>query len=94
MSPDVEGLLVTPICPHTLSTRPLVLGGEQTVEVHVKDSGPGAHLTVDGQINWPLEPESSVTVRRHPHPVMIVEVGKRTWFETVREKLHWVPAKE
>ena len=94
VSPDVQALLVTPICPHTLSTRPLVLGAERTIEVHVRDSGPEAHLTVDGQLSWPLEPDSRVTVRRHPHPVHTVEVGSRTWFETVRDKLHWLPAKD
>ena len=99
VSPDVEALLVVPICPHTLSTRPLVLGADRQIDIHVRDSGtakplPGVHLTVDGQINWPLEPGSRVTVRRHPRPVRVVEVGRRTWFQTVREKLHWVPVKD
>ena len=93
VAPDVEALLVVPICPHTLSTRPLILGSARTIDVHVKESGPEAQLTVDGQLNWPLEPDSRVTVRRHPHAVRVVEVGRRTWYETVREKLHWVPAK-
>ena len=94
VAPDVEALLVTPICPHTLSTRPLIIGAGRTVEVHVRESGPEAHLTVDGQKSFPLDPDSRVTVRRHPHPVRVVEAGRRTWFQTVREKLHWLPVKE
>lgn len=94
VAPDVEALLVTPICPHTLSTRPLIIGAGRTVEVHVRESGPEAHLTVDGQKSFPLDPGSHVTVRRHPHPVRVVEAGRRTWFQTVREKLHWLPVKD
>jgi NAD+ kinase len=55
VEPEMEALLVVPICPHTLSTRPLVLGAEKAVEVHLLESGPEAHLSVDGQMDTPRE---------------------------------------
>jgi NAD+ kinase len=94
VEPEMEALLVVPICPHTLSTRPVVLGAERTVEVHLLDSGPEAHLTVDGQTERPLEPGERVIVRRDPRPVRLVELERKSWFGTVREKLHWTPAKD
>jgi NAD+ kinase len=88
----MEALLVVAICPHTLSTRPVVLGAERTVEVHLLDSGPEAHLTVDGQTERPLGPGERVVVRRDPRPVRLVELEGKSWLGTVREKLHWTPA--
>jgi len=94
VAPDVEILLVVPICPHTLSTRPVVVGAHRAVEVHLLDSGPDAHLTVDGQVHCPLSPGGRVVVRKHARPLMLVEIGRREWFRTVRRKLHWTPEDE
>lgn len=94
VTPEVDAMLVVPICPHSLSTRPVVVESGRTVGVRIVDGGREAHLTVDGQAEWPLGPGTEVIVKRSPEPALLVELGKRNWFRTVREKLHWTQAKE
>ncbi len=94
VAPDVEAILVVPICAHSLSTRSVVLDASRTVEVRVMGGGQEAHLTIDGQVARPLEPGAVVSVKRSPGRALLVEMGKRSWFRTVREKLHWTPAKD
>jgi len=94
VSPEMDALLVTPICAHSLSARPIVLGPSRTVVVRLVACGNEAHLTVDGQIEFPLLPGSTVAVRRSEVRARLVELGRRSWFATVREKLHWRAAKD
>ena len=94
VAPELEAILVVPICAHTLAARPVVLGASRKVEVRLLDSGPEAHLTLDGQVCLDLGAGSWVRVSRHERRARLVEIGRRTWFRTVREKLNWRPARE
>ncbi len=94
VTPGVAAILIVPICPHSLSTRPIVVEAESTISVRIVDGGLEAHLTVDGQLDWPLKAGAEVEVRRADEPALLVELGRRSWFRTVREKLHWTEAKE
>jgi len=94
VTPGVEALLIVPICPHSLSTRPIVVDAGCAVTVRVVDGGREAHLTVDGQVDWPLEAGAEVEVRRATTPALLVDLGRRDWFRTIRDKLHWTEAKE
>lgn len=93
VTPGVDAFLVVPICAHSLGTRPVVLDAARTVEVRLTGEGREAHLTVDGQVDWPLGPGATVTVKRSAARALLVELGRRSWFGTVRQKLHWTPAK-
>lgn len=93
VTPGVDAILIVPICPHSLSTRPIVVDGSSAIRVRIVDGGREAHLTVDGQVDWPLEAGTEVEVRRAEAPALLVELGRRNWFRTVREKLHWTEAK-
>lgn len=86
--PGLEAFLLTPICPHTLTQRPLVLGGEHEVEVCVRSRGE-VQLTLDGQEGTVLRQDDVVRVRRSPHPVALIPSPFRTRFEILREKLGW-----
>ncbi|MHC4253737.1 MAG: NAD(+)/NADH kinase [Planctomycetota bacterium] len=94
VTPGVDAILIVPICPHSLSTRPIVVDANRTIGIRIVDGGREAHLTVDGQVDWPLEAGTEVEVRRAAAPALLVELGRRNWFRTVREKLHWTEAKE
>ena len=94
VAPGVEAILIVPICPHSLSTRPIVVDADREISVRLVDGGHEAHLTVDGQVEWPLEAGTEVAVRRAAEPALLVELGRRNWFRTIREKLHWTEAKE
>ncbi len=88
--PSLEAIVLTPICPHSLSQRPLVL--PQTCEVAVDASGRaggGIKLTVDGQVGRELSDGDRVSVRRSEHPVRLLIPPGRSRFEVLRQKLRW-----
>ncbi len=88
--PTVQALLLTPIAPHTLTNRPIVIPDD--VEVYVKpimDGNDEVFVTFDGQSGFPLQPEDTVTVRRAPRPLRVVKSAERTYFDVLRSKLGW-----
>lgn len=88
--PTVETILLTPISPHTLTQRPLVLPGHCVIEIRVMDARGGeVHLTVDGQVGRELAEGDLVTVRRSPHPARLLTPPNRNRFQVMRAKLRW-----
>jgi NAD+ kinase len=88
--PELGALLIAPICPHTLTMRPLVVPDSSRVEMTLKTDDSEVYLTLDGQVGHPLRPLDRVRVRRGRHPVLMVRCGHRTpYFEVLRHKLHW-----
>jgi len=87
--PEVEALVLTPICPHTLTQRPLVLPQSSVIEVIVRSRGDGVQLTADGQEGLGLREGDRVVVRRSNHPLLLVASPVRDRFEILRQKLHW-----
>ena len=88
--PGLEAIVVTPICPHTLTQRPLVLPESCTIEVRARDArGPGARLTVDGQVGCELGETDRLLVRRSSHSVSLLVPPHRNRFEVMRTKLRW-----
>lgn len=88
--PDLAALLIAPICPHTLTMRPLVVPDGSRVEMTLKTDDSEVYLTLDGQVGHPLRPLDRVRVRRSRHPVLMVRGrNHRPYFEVLRHKLHW-----
>ena len=87
--PDVEAVVVTPICPHSLAVRPLVVSATQTICVGSLDPGADHQLTVDGQVVHHMHPGERVIVRREEHPLALVRMPGQTFFNTMRRKLNW-----
>jgi NAD+ kinase len=88
--PEGESIVLTPICPHTLTQRPLVLPDHYRVEILVLDTrGGDVHLTVDGQVGIPLEQGDRVAVARSAHPARLLVSPHRSPFAVMREKLRW-----
>ena len=88
VAPGVAAIVVTPICPHTLSLRPLVVPDERRIEVELR-SPEEATLTRDGQVATALLPGDRVSLERAPHPARFVAVAEPDPFETLRTKLGW-----
>jgi NAD+ kinase len=90
--PAVDALLITPIAPHTLSNRPVVIPGNAEVEVH-SETPPGASdevfVTYDGQYGYPVHPGDVIRVMKADKPLRIVTAPTRGYFEVLREKLKW-----
>ena len=87
--PTLDAVLVTPICPHTLTNRPIALPLGSVIEIRLESQSEEVYLTLDGQIGIPLDYEDSVAVDRHPNPVRLVHVAGRGFFEVLRRKFRW-----
>jgi NAD+ kinase len=86
--PELEAFLLTPICPHTLTQRPLVLPHSSQIEICVRSRNE-VQLTVDGQEGIALREGDVVSVCRSDHPVRLIASPFRSRFEILREKFHW-----
>ncbi len=88
--PDFEAIVLTPICPHTLSLRPMVLPETCKIEIRIRDARGGeVHLTVDGQVGQELSEGDLIRVERAAHPVRLLVPPERNRFEVMRAKLRW-----
>lgn len=90
--PSVKVLILTPICPHTLFTRPLIISESEEVRIVAHWHAQQAEevmLTVDGQVGIWLHPGDEVIVRKFDCPARLVKLGRDTFYERLREKLRW-----
>ncbi|MBE7025545.1 MAG: NAD(+)/NADH kinase [Ruminococcaceae bacterium] len=85
--PGMEALLVTPICPHMLHARPVVLPGESMLTARFLPDSARAYLTVDGEDRLQLQTEDSVEIRRAPYTAKIATLQKKAVLEILKEKL-------
>lgn len=89
--PMVDALVLTPIAPHTLTHRPVVIPGNAVVEVRPHENGTpdDVFVTYDGQSGYPLREGDVVQVRKSAHVLRLVKGPARGYFEVLREKLKW-----
>jgi NAD+ kinase len=86
--PTLESFLMTPICPHTLTSRPLVLPDDFTIEVSVK-SGDHLYMTMDGQVGLPLNVNDRIKIRKADYTTKFVHLHDRDYFYILRSKMKW-----
>jgi NAD+ kinase len=91
MHPRVDAIVLTPIAPHTLTYRPIVIPAGEVIEVcpNVVDATDEIFVTYDGQSGYPLHAGDVVRIRRSPHTLRLVKARSRSYFELLREKLKW-----
>jgi NAD+ kinase len=87
--PEMDALVVSPICPHTLSMRPLVVPAAAQVEMTLASDGVRVYLTIDGQVGQLLEAGDRVRVRRGASEVLMVRSRRLNYFDVLRRKLRW-----
>ncbi|HLV93929.1 MAG TPA: NAD(+)/NADH kinase [Candidatus Acidoferrales bacterium] len=87
--PDLDVLVVTPICPHMLTNRPLVVPGASEVGVDFSAADEPAYLTLDGQTGAQLGLNHRITVTKSENKVKLVRPSDKTYFEILRSKLRW-----
>jgi NAD+ kinase len=89
LHPETEALILTPICPHSLSNRPLVLPAQEKITVTVKQNQRiPVTLTVDGRGVFQPRPGDKITVSRHPKKALLVKSDRRSFYEIVHAKLN------
>ena len=87
--PAVEAFLVTPICPHTLTNRPVLVPDRSRIEIVVKTEAESVFLTVDGQVGLDLHNEDRVVCELSPSRIGLVRPPNKGFFEVLRSKLKW-----
>jgi NAD+ kinase len=89
LAPAVDGIVVTPVCPHTLSLRPLVVSGSETVEIRPGEGEPPMTLTVDGRPQGAVAQGDVVRVARSEHVFSLLGMPRSNDYGIIRDKLHW-----
>lgn len=87
--PAVEAFIITPICPHMLSDRPLVVRDYCCVEVKMNGDAESVYLTLDGQRGVPLQPTDILRVARAKEQLQLIQPPRKPYFEILRSKLKW-----
>ena len=88
--PAMDALVLTPIAPHTLTNRPIVIPAER--DVRVKSTGANAgnvYVTFDGQSGFDMREGDEIAIARAPRPLRLVRSSSRSYFEVLRQKLKW-----
>jgi len=90
MHPKLDALVVVPMFPHTLTSRPLVVNGDSSVTVRIIDAAEGApQLSCDSQVNLPLQVGDNVTINKSIDPLKLLYPSGHSFYESCRSKLDW-----
>jgi NAD+ kinase len=88
LTPSVDAFVITPVSPHSLTHRPLVVRDSAQIEIIVKTGDEEAYLSVDGQVGMPVRDEDRVICRKAEYKVQLLRI-RRAFFEVLRTKLKW-----
>jgi NAD+ kinase len=89
LSPGTGVILLNPICPHTLTNRPIIIGGERTIRIVMKTAPAETSLTVDGQFGFALQPGDEITARRGADCLRLLTDPVSNYYAILRNKLNW-----
>jgi NAD+ kinase len=87
--PSLEQIVLTPICPHMLTNRPIILSREVMVRARLVSPNEKVILTLDGQVGLPLDYMDEVMIRKSAFSVTLIKSEARGYFEVLRNKLKW-----
>ena len=87
--PTLDCIILTPICPHTLTNRPIVLPDDALIEIILKSASEDVFLTLDGQVGFSLRKDDVVEIKRSPFKTRLIIPLERDYFQILRTKLKW-----
>ena len=87
--PSMNAVVITPICPFTLSNRPIVVPDDAVIELCLKTEQEDVALTLDGQVGFPLKVEDRVVISKSETTFNLVQPMNRNYFDVLRDKLKW-----
>ena len=89
MHPGLDAIVVVPMFPHTLTSRPLVVRGDAEIEIVVGSSATAPQVSCDSQVDYAVRPGDAVTIKKHPHALRLAYPLGHSFFESCRSKLDW-----
>jgi len=89
MAPDVNTIVITPISPHSLTARPLVVSDQSTIDIRVIEQNQPFIVTADGQIHEEMFPTDLIQIQRGEKTIQLIDVGSESYFKTLRTKMGW-----
>jgi NAD+ kinase len=89
LEPSVDAFVITPISPHALTNRPLVVRDSTEIKLLVRSTPEEAYLTVDGQSGMQVVEDDEIVCRKSAHHVHLLRLPGRTFFDVLRAKLKW-----
>jgi NAD+ kinase len=87
INPNLKIVLITPICPHTLNARSLIISGEEKVSINTSATNTDIVLTIDGQVVHHLSPGDEVLIERADYSAKLIKFAGKSYYETLRTKL-------
>ena len=87
--PSVAGILITPICPFTLTNRPLMVPDAVTIKIQLAEDTSDIMLTCDGQVGLKIDERDTITISKSPSPVQMITLPDQNYFDVLKAKLKW-----
>jgi len=87
--PSMNAVVITPICPFTLSNRPIVVPDDALIQLRLKTKDEDVSLTLDGQVGHPLSANDRVVIRKSQSTFDLIQPASRNYFDVLRDKLRW-----
>lgn len=89
IDPAVQSLILTPVCPHTLTHRPLIVPGKDKIDLTLTSKDDGAMATLDGQVGVPITQGDTVTIQTSENRTRLIRFPESNYYDVLREKLKW-----
>jgi len=87
--PRIPAMIIAPICPHTLSFRPMVISSESRIKIQLLTAGERAYLTLDGQRGNLMQQNEAIAIKISDKEMQLISSPKRNYFDLLQEKLNW-----
>jgi NAD+ kinase len=87
--PSVPGILITPICPFTLTNRPLMVPHSASIQIQLAEDTPDIMLTCDGQVGLKIDARDTIRISQSPTPVQMITLPDQNYFDVLKAKLRW-----
>lgn len=87
--PSVAAFTITPICPHMLTNRPVIVPDTSVIKIVSRDLDDSSYLTIDGQVGEPLKQDDTIICKRSEHSISLIRPPSQMFFDVLRAKLKW-----
>ena len=89
VKPSINSIILTPICPHTLSARPFIISEDDQVKITLEVNEEEVMVTIDGQEGFALKPNDEVIIKKSDHKARLITFKEKSFYDILREKLRW-----